>query len=225
MSFYTLTGFLTRNKTVPRFVLFFAYFGYSFAPPLAYFFKISATYGFGLTQITEFIFNPSIILGISMLLVSGYLLLDGKISYNKAVIVGMVLGLVSEIKVYAGVVGICMIMGFALYKILIKKEKATSYILTLIITLLLTAITFIPNNAGAVGLIVHPGFLYEHLMQSAFFNSLNWQLLLTIYQTHHNVPRIIFLYVEAFVLYWFFALGLRSVILFGIVRVWNRKFW
>jgi hypothetical protein len=204
MSLYSFVSIFTKEILVRRFVLLFAFFSYSLAPILGFFMKIDPTYGFGLTQVTEFIFNPSIILSVSMILVSGYLLLVKENSYTKSVLIGIIVGLTSEMKVYAGFAALSMLVGISLYRVIFKKNQRVYSIFSLGVAIVLTALTFLPNNSSSVGLVFHPGFMYEHLMQSSFFDSLHWQTLLQLFEDHHNIPRILILYAEALLLFWVF---------------------
>ncbi|HUD45041.1 MAG TPA: hypothetical protein VMR41_05840 [Patescibacteria group bacterium] len=225
-SFYLFAKALTDKKSSLRFILFFAYFAQGFAYIISFFVPaISPTNGFGVVQPIELILDPSVVLSIGMLLCGFYIILKMEKSISAAIIGGIILGILSEVKVYSGIIGIITLVSFAIYAVIIKKSPIRSYLISIITVAITTAITFLPNNMNAGSLLFYPLFPYENFMQQAFITSWHWEIVKTIYAQHHNLPRLVQMFIEAIAAFWVLSLGTRIVIIFGIKSFFKKTFW
>lgn len=216
LSFYFLSRKLSSNLNANRLIIFFAYFAQSF-PLLS---NSPIVHPIGL------IVNPFIVLAIGMLVVGIALLPEVKKSFKYAIIVGLILGVLSQVKVYTGLIAIGTISIFALYIFLrFKKKYFFNYLTLLVVTAVFTAITFLPNNFRQGGLVFYPLEFYKHYISSHGFEGLNWDTRRMIFEQHNNYLRIIILYIEAIIIFWIYNLGILSVVLFRVKNLFKKSFW
>lgn len=224
-SMYKFATLLTKKKIELFFIVFFAYFAQSFAFILSLFIKsVDAGNGMGVVQPLELILDPSTILGIGILLTGFFLLMQENKTFYLSLLTALVLGLLAELKVYMGIVGIGSLFIFSFLKN-IKKEDRTFYNTVLVAVIFLTAITYFPNNYGVGGLLWHPFFLYDDFMKQSMFASWNWEIKMIIYTMHRNIPRLIFMNFLSVILLWILALGTRFVVILQAPRIIVRTFW
>lgn len=223
--FYVFTSYMTNTKKVRRFVLFFAYFSQSSAFIFLFFNRTIDITASALVQPIGLIVNPFTVFSLPILLLGiAYI---PKIRDNKKYIplVALFLGILSEIKIYCGLIGIAALVFYVVLVILKEKKINWNYVITLVVTACITIITYFPNNLGAGGLVFAPLLFYRHYMEQDLFNSWHWEIKRTIYSEHHNYIRIILLYGEAFGVFWLLSLGSQLLMLFGIPQIIRRKFW
>lgn len=223
---YLFSTRFTKKATDKLWILFFAYFAQSFGFLLSLFTKkIDIANGLGLVQPQQLILDPSIIFAIALLLLGSYVLLDKKITGGNAIISGLLLGLLAQLKVYGGIIALGMLVVLILYRLVIKREIKW-HIVTFGIAFLLTALTYFPNNLGVGKLIFSPFFIYTaFIKQNSIFNSWNWDIRMIIYTAHHNIPRILLMYTEAFILFWILTLGSRIIIIGKSLVLLKKNFW
>lgn len=215
-SFYFLSRKLTNNINATRLIVFFAYFAQSFP-----FFSLSP-----IVHPIGLIVNPFIVLAIGMLVACLALLPEIKKSFNYAILVGIILGVLSQIKVYAGLIAIGTISIYAFYIFLrFKKKYLFNYLVLLFVTAITTAFTFLPNNFRQGGLVFYPLEFYKHYISSHGFEFLHLDIRRTIFVEHNNYLRLIILYIEAIIIFWLYNLGILSVILLKIKNIFTKKFW
>ncbi len=226
--FYGLSIYLfldEKNVIVKRLALFFVYFGQGFTFLWFFFSKTpNLFYTADIPQSIQLIQDPSVVLSLSIFFIAFFLLTKIK-NIKQAILIGCALGILAEIKVYAGIIGILVVCSYCFIKFILEKKNLFYYIFTLFITALITAITFLPNNLGTVKLIFAPFLIYNQFISQTPFEFIKWQLLLQVYTQYHNIPRIIQLYLEAFLLFWVEALGLRVLVLLGIFKIFTKNFW
>ncbi len=224
--FYLFSTILSKNKISTRAVLFFAYFSQSFAFVLSFFVpSIGPTNELGSIYPLELILNPAIILSIGMLLCAMYLFLVSKPSFRQLVFVGVLFGVLMQLKVYAGIIGIGTFLIILLYRFIVERKNRSVYIVGGLTSICVSALTYFPNNLGAGGLWYSPFFAYSVYMQEAPFVSWHWETKRIIFMDHHNVLRVVLLYLQAIGLFWFLSLGSRIIALLGIPFLFTSSFW
>ncbi len=225
-SIYFFSKLFTQKKSVLIFILFFAYFGQSWGFVLSLFTKtVDITNGLGLVQPLELILDPSAIFAFALMLCGFYLLLSGKLNLQKALLVGLVLGPLAQMKVYAGIISI-FTLGILILYALITKKSVRMYVVSLIIIGILTALTYLPNNIGIGHIVFLPFFLYDiFIRQNQLFDFWNWDMRMVIYHAHHNIPHILFMDIVAFILFWVLTLGSRIFVLLSTASILKKDFW
>ncbi len=222
-SFYILIKKITKNELSQRFVLFFIFFGEG----LAYFLHLIKSDFNPLTaQSIDLIFDPSMIVASALFAVSLAILPLVKKSIRYSLVVSLLIGILTQTKVYVGITAASILFLFVLYKGISAtwKERGLLFV-TLGLSGLLTIVTFFPNNLHAGALIFAPFNLYNQFMQQNFFAKLHWGELLAIYQTHHNILRLTQMVIEAAGLYWVINLGIRLVAIKEVYKVFSKEFW
>jgi hypothetical protein len=223
--FYIFASYLTDSKLSKRLTLFFAYFSQSSTFIFLFFnpkFDITTN---ALVQPIGLIVNPFTVLSIPLLLLG--IVYIPKIRENMAygVLVILFLGILSQIKVYAGIIGIIVLVIYSFYVFIKKRKIIFSYIFVLISTAIITAVTYLPNNLGSGGLTFAPFLFYRHFMETHLFDSLHWEIKREIFAQHNNYPRIILLYIEALIIFFTLNLGSRLVLLLGVQKILKKRFW
>ena len=225
-SFIMMMNRMTSDKTARRFVLFLVYFSQSSTIFIFLFNRsIDLVYN-ALVQPMGLIVNPFTVLSIGMLFCGLSLLPLIKTSWKYALLIGLLLGVLSEIKVYTGIIGIGCIVTYCLYLLLcFKKKYLVSTFITLLTTAFITAVTFFPNNYGAGGLIFAPFANLRHYMESGLLASSHWELKRLIYIQHANWLRIILLYMQATGIFMLINFGIRLIFVVNLKQVFSKKFW
>ena len=119
-------------------------------------------------------------------------------SLRYAFVIGILFGITLQIKVYTGIAAVTTVSFYAIY-LSIKKRFVNifSALFLVTITAVVSAATFLPNNFGAASLLYHPFLFYSHYMQQPLFLSFHWELKRQEFLAHHNIKRIILLYLQA----------------------------
>ncbi len=223
--FWYLARSVTLDKIQQRFILLFAFFGESFSWILFFLYPEFGLKG-AIVQPLGLMVNPFTILAMGIFAVGITCISKIKDSWKYALIAGLLLGILSQMKVYIGIVGIlCVIMYAALLVILYKKKYFLSSLILVAVTGVLTAITYLPNNFGAGGLVFAPLLYYSHYMQTKAFDPLHWEIKRQVFAQANNILRIMILYIEAVVIFWLFNLGLRIIAIFQIRTLLKKEFW
>jgi hypothetical protein len=174
----------------------------------------------------NYIFDPSMILGVSFLLVGLSLLPQAATSTKLAIIVGLLLGVLAQIKVYTGIIAIVVICLYGFYIVIRTRSiHQIPYIIVGILTAILTAITFLPNNIGSGSFIWAPFLFYEHFMGQVAFQNSYWEVKRRIFLEHNNIPRLTILYAQAITLFIVYAVGIKLIIVAKIFSIFKKKFW
>jgi hypothetical protein len=226
LSFFLFSSVFTKNNLKKILILFFAYFSHSFSL-LFYLFnnQVDISYSSAVQPI-GLIINPFIVFSIAILTICLYLIPKIKDSWKYGIIIAIILGILSQIKVYAGIIGIVSLILYSVYLILrFKKKYLFPIILVLSLSAFLTAITFFPNNYKQGGLVWASLLFYRQFMTSNFLDFLNWETKKTIYLEHNNYIRLGLSYLQAIAIYWILALGLRSIIFLKVKNVFTKIFW
>lgn len=172
------------------------------------------------------IVNPFTVLSLAFFAVGLLFMLSLKKSLKYSVLVGLMFGLLCQIKIYVGLIAIAAVSFYGLYLFLrYRKKYLLNSVLAIGFTAILTAITFLPNNLGQGGLIFDPLNFYNHYISQDSFNSLNWGVRLSIFDMDNNYLRIILLYVEAISIFFFLNLGLRSILILKSKQLLKKSFW
>lgn len=225
-SFYLFSIKMTKNIVARRLIVFFAYFAKGFS--VIYFLfvnKIDLTNS-PIVHPISLIVNPFVVLGIAMLVASLALLPDAKKSLKSAIIIGIMLGVLCQVKVYTGLIGIGVISLFSFYIFLRHRKKYLfNFLVLLSTTAILTIITFFPNNFRQGGLAFYPLLFYSHYISRSHFENFHWDIRRMIFEQHNNYLRIAILYIEAIVFFWIYNLGVLSIIFIKIKSVTQKKFW
>jgi hypothetical protein len=226
LSFYLISRKLSPSKIVHRFVLFFAFSSQSFTV-IGHFLNpaIDISYS-AVPQAMGLIINPFTVLGIALMVTSLYLLPKIKDSVRYALLFGLIAGVISQVKVYCGIIVIAALLFYSFYLLLKFKQKFIVNIFVAVITSgILTAVTFLPNNAGEGGLILAPFWFYRNFMTHSYFESLQWEIKWWISYEAGDTLKLYFLYIQAFIFFWIFNLGLLSAFLFKAKKILTKDFW
>jgi hypothetical protein len=226
LSFYFLSSKLTKNIVAVRLIIFFAYFARSFSIIYYLFNNEIDLLNSPIIHPIRLILNPFIVLAIGILVTGFALLPEVKKSFKYAIVVGLIFGVLSQIKVYAGLIAIGTISIYSFYVFLrFKKKFILNYFILLFITAVITAITFLPNNFKQAGLVFYPLEFYKHYISSHGFENINWDTRRMIFEQYNNYLRIVLLYIEAVIIFWIYNLGVLSIILLKITNIFKKKFW
>jgi len=225
--FYILTSSMTKKSIQIRWVLLFAYFSQS-SIFLLYLFnqKINIAAN-AVVQPIGLIINPFTVLSIGMLLVGLSLIPQIKHSWRYAVLTGVILGVLSQMKVYSGLIAIACIIIYPIY-LLIKTKKIKlmkNYFIVAFVAAFITAATYLPNNYNSGGLIFMPLLFYSHFMQGPLMEGTHWEIRRIIFAENNNIIRIILLYAEAVALFFLINLGTRLIVLTKTRTLLTKKFW
>ncbi len=222
--FYVWARLFTHKRVVACFVLIFVFTLQSFTPLFTYHYALFYSglfYGVGL------LLNPPLVLSLIFLL-SGLFFLPKILEKRGYVILtALFLGLLSQIKVYAGFIGILALVVYCLVLFFKRRSLSTSIVtfITCVLTALLTYFTFVINNSGTVTLVWAPLVFYDHFMRQWFFHEWNWEQRRVIFLEHSNIPRLIILYAEALSVFWIINLGTKLVMLKDIRNMFSLSFW
>ncbi|HVZ59056.1 MAG TPA: hypothetical protein VG935_04875 [Patescibacteria group bacterium] len=226
--FYLFASMLTKEKIKHNLILFFAYFSQSSLFVLVLFNHSLDLINNGAVQPLGLIINPFTVLAVGLLLGGLALLPDIQKSWKYAVLSALILGVISQMKIYAGLCAIGVLGVYALYAVMRSRwnrKIIINFTLGIIITAVITAITYLPNNYKAGGLVWAPLLFYSHYLQSEQFQSLQWELRRQVYAAAHNWPHLIVHYLEAISIFWLVNLGSSLVIVLGIKDLIRKKFW
>ncbi len=225
ISFFLFSTIYTKIFAAKRLILFFAYFGEN----IGFLYTLITAHSFfgdiGFPFTPQLLLDPSVVISIPLLLCGLFFLVDKRKTIKTAFISGMFLGVLSEVKVYAGLIGIGIVLLFAIYSLFREKQQWKWYGITIIVTGILTVVTFFPNNFGAGTLLFAPLLAYNHFISQQIFDNLKWQQLLQLYVSKNNIPRIIEKYIQAVALFWLLVLGIRVVGLISIQEMFHKSFW
>ena len=175
-------------------------------------------------QSSLLILDPSVVLGTSLMLATLYLLPKIALKTSYAVITGSIIGVIAQIKVYAGIIALISFFLFVFYKLL-TKAKLKNYLISLFCAGSITFLTFGLNNFGSGSLVLAPLLFYEQYMEQSFFNSTHWGIKKILFKENHNMPRLLILYMQGIFIFWVFNLGAKLILLLKIPVLFKKSFW
>ena len=227
VSFYLLISAVTQSKTAKWLTLFLAYFSTSFS--LIFYVLKPNVVDLTNTPIVQpigLMLNPFTVFPIALLICGIYIIPKIKLSWKYGIIAALLIGILAQIKIYAGIIGIFSLTVYSFYIFAIYKKKYFSpYFFTLVLTAFITTVTFFPNNFGQGGLIYYPLLFYKEFIQHKEFNFLLWEVKRTIFAEDGNFIRIAILYAEAVFIFFVLNLGLRFLILLKFKELFKKSFW
>lgn len=212
-----------KMKTLTRRIfLLLLFFAQGFEFFLFHFIPNGALYDSGIVQPVGNIVDPSVLFSMAFvfLLFSTFFSVKKNMHYLLPI---LFLGILPGIKVYTGILTYAAI-GILVGLYFLRKKFA--YLFVLISAALISAVAYLPFNLGAGGLIFHPFLFFEHFMQSdRVLAAFQWALKLQVYELHHSIPRIIYLYTIALLYYFIPPLGIRLLTFSQITRLFAKKFY
>ncbi len=218
----TLVKFLKFTRQQSLLFLFLLYFAQGFRVILVTLLHAQGLhYDPVIVQSLSHVFDPSVVLsmGLTFLAIVGIFTMKKTITVVVPIIL---IGILGGMKIYTAILmygGLAVIACYQLY-----KEKRYTYFLVLLGAGILSAFFYVPFNLGVGKLIFAPFLQYKHFMESNdIFYFLAWPLKYQVYELHHNVLRIVQLYLEAFVLFLIPSLGLRIVSLVTLPKLFHKK--
>lgn len=226
LGFVLFTKAMRLDKITQQFILFLAYFSRSSVLFLTFFNHSLHLADDAIVQPLALIINPFIVFSLAMLLAGLSLLPQIKNSWKFGILIGLLFGVLSQIKVYSGLIAIGCLVLYGIYLITkYRNQYLSPLMLTLCITALLTVYTFFPNNFGSGGLIFAPLLFFEHYMQTDLFAPFQWANRLTVYQQLHDYIGITALYTLAVSIFIALNLGIRLLVIVKVKKLFSHQFW
>lgn len=181
-------------------------------------------------QAVSTLINPPFALSLVLLLCGSILLLklSKKFSVLNLVFSILAFGLLSQIKVYAGILGFGALLAVLLYQLITSRrltKKAVTILLILIFSGTLSFLLFLPLNSGSQKMIVFQPFWFLETMM-AVSDRVGWEKFyeaLMNYKTGNVFVKLIPAYIVAFLIFFIGNIGTRIVGLYGIWREGARK--
>ncbi|HUD09760.1 MAG TPA: hypothetical protein VMR77_03090 [Patescibacteria group bacterium] len=221
----SLAKFLKWKKITVLLFIFLMYFVQSFDFFAYYLYRIFNYYynSAGITQSLGNALDPSIVISASFIFI-GFVLLFSKGNKWSFLLPVLVIGVIPQIKIYAGIIFYLGLAAVALWELC--RERDTHYSKILILSGVISALVYLPLNYGAGGLMFAPLVIYKNFIDSAWiFNNWHWNVNFPIYVQAHNYIHIAFFYAVAIAVFLITSLGIRVVVLLGIKKVFNKKFY
>jgi hypothetical protein len=201
-----------------------AYLGYGILPLLPQF-DLQFT---GMQYPLTLVHNPSTLLAISFFLISLHYLQQLQ-NFRLALVLGLILGLLANLKVYTGTLALAILILYLLHQYFLCQRSlaAIRYVLlTFIVTTLLTFLTFYLPNRGSGSLVWAPLLYFDHFMQQSSLQNLNWQARKDLYLQNQNYLGLYTrVYGEALLLFFIVNLGLRLILLVQIRQLFRTSFY
>lgn len=201
-----------------------AYLGYGILPLMPQFYLQFTGMQYPLTLVH----NPSTLLAVTFFLISLHYLQQLQ-NFRLALVLGLILGLLANLKVYTGILALAILILYLLHQYFLHQRSlaASRYVLlTFIVTALLTFLTFYLPNRGSGGLVWAPLLYFDHFMQQSSLQSLNWQARKDIYLQDQNYLGLYTrIYGEAILLFFVVNLGLRLILLVQVRQLFRTSFY
>lgn len=223
LSGLTLAFQMKMNTLTRRVFLFFLYFSQGLEFYLFHWFNNgNLLYDSPVVQPAKNIVDPSIVFSTAFVL-----LLGGVWFYvpkkKQLLLPVLFLSIVPGIKIYTGILAYAGAGIVTLYGLLKKKYE---YLYVLLAAGLITATVYVPFNLGAGTLVFAPFLVVRHFFESQLlFMPFQWPLKLQVYQEHHNILRVIYLYGLALLAFLIPSLGIRLVTLTQVKKIFAKKFY
>ena len=226
--FFGLTGLTVAytyrmQSFTRRIFLFLLYFVQSAAFLLSYVFQNGAgLYDSPIVQSAGNIVDPSVLFAVSYSFLL-FTVLFGSSKKKQLLLPILFLGILPQLKVHAGILSYIAVVGIGIVGILKKKYD---YLYIILGAGLVSAVVYLPLNMGAGSLIFAPFLVVSHFFESQrLFAPFQWALKMQVYQMHHNIPRIVYLYSIALAAFLIPPLGIRLVMLTQIKTLFLKKFY
>lgn len=227
--FYGLAGLsLTRvfqfNKIATLTTLYLLYFAQNFS----FFFRmipdnVAANFNFEIIQSFGNIHDPSVIFS-SILIFLVTITLSTTKHLRQLFIPAIMLGVIPTMKIHAGVIAFIPAGILTVYVLLFQRK--ITYLVTMSISGLIAAVTYLPINFGAGHLIFSPFHLYRHYMDSApMFKNAYWPIQYEIFKEHNNYLRMGFINIVVMICYLMPNLGIRLVSFFLLPKLFQTSSW
>jgi hypothetical protein len=220
-----LAKFLKFGKITTLFLIFLMYFIQSFDFFVGYLYKF-LNYNYssaGITQSFANALDPSIVISASFTLI-GFILLFSKGKKWSFLLPVLVIGVIPQIKIYAGITfyfGLAMVALWELY-----KSRSTYCLKILIFSGALSALVYLPVNYGAGGLMFAPFLIYKNFIDSAWiFVHWHWNVNFPLYIESRNYIHIAFFYLVAIAFFILTSLGTRILIILDIKKIFSKNFY
>lgn len=224
-SFYLLSSHYSNKRSARALVTVYAYLGYGTLPLLP-------AIGYpGMQYPLTLVHNPSTILAVALLLTGWYAWLNIKQHRGWILIAALNLGVLAQIKVYAGIIGIVSTVSYTVYLLftnLLKKTKpvfSIPHLSALAVCALITYLTFYIHNAGSATLVWAPLRYLDHFMEQTSLNHWTWALRKQIFLDDSNYLRIAIMYLQAGALFFAFHLGNRILIFASAKKLFSKAWW
>lgn len=221
----SLARFLKWKKITTLLFIFLMYFVQSFDFFAFYLYRFFNFYynSAGITQSFGNALDPSIVVSASFILI-GFILLFSKGKKWAILLPILVIGVIPQIKIYAGVIFYLGFLAIAIFELFRKKDIYYSKIL--VFSGLLSAFVYLPINLGAGGLIFTPLLIYKNFIDSAWiFNNWHWNVNFPIFVQSKNYLHIAYFYAVAIAIFLISSLGVRVLILINVRKIFNKKFY
>ena len=219
---YKFVNEWTNSKVAAWWSTFLVYFGGSWGPivSLVRYDTVGNESMFWAQQAVSTLINPPFALSLVVLLCSVCLLkwYVKKPTLGNLLIVTLLFGLLTQVKVYAGVLSLVAL--FTAGALQLIKEKKTDIVKLFFSSFVLSLILFVPLNQGSTSLIVfQPFWFLETIM--AVSDRVNWPRFFEAvmnYKTGGVWWKLIPAYTVAFLIFWFGNLGIRAI---GHFQTWK----
>ncbi|HRN69552.1 MAG TPA: hypothetical protein PLS49_00045 [Candidatus Woesebacteria bacterium] len=186
---------------------------------------LQPTFSASVSRSLSLIYDPSIYFSLGMLF-SALVVLPQTKSWRRALFVAMILGVLAQIKIYVGLLGIVALVSYTVYHFFKYKRKDIRYYIGInFVTAIITALTFLPNNLGAGQMVFAPFLFYSHFIQQPYFANWHWEIKRQIFADHNNYLRIVILYIQAFVVFWILILEFKLLTFLKAPVLLKQKFW
>lgn len=225
--FYGLAGLtlaysLSMKPLTRRIFLFLLYFAQGIALFIFSFIPNGIFYNTGIVQPAENIVDPSVLFSMAFIFLLVSVIFFSKNKYRLFLAI-LFLGIIPGIKIYAGILAYVS-LSIVFLAFLLKKKF--DYIFVLLIAGAISFAFYAPFNLGAGSLIFNPFLLFRHFMESdIILHAYQWPLKLQVYQLHHNIPHIIFLYIIALLYFFIPPLGIRFISFVNIKQLFRKTFY
>lgn len=167
---YTFVNRWTSSTQKAWWATFFVYFGGSWGWVLG-----KGESSFWANQAISTLINPPYALSL-ILLLGGLLVLlrfGEKPSLKRLVLCSVVLGILIQVKVYAGIIALGSLGLVAIFLLVSKNEKAFAVLRLFLFTLVVSLVVFLPFNAKATSLLVFSPLWFPRTM-IAFTDRVGW---------------------------------------------------
>lgn len=218
-----------RSKGAAFWSTFFVYFGGSWGPIVN--FLRDGTFGgesmFWAQQSISTLINPPFAASLILLLVGCILLVKHETRHARhdIIILSLVFGVLTQIKVYGGILVLCSLAWLGIYQIL--KERKAYYLKVFAGSAFISALLFFPLNQRSSALLVYqPGWFLETMM--AVSDRVGWPRYyeaMINYKASGNWIKGIPAYIIAWIIFWFGNMGTRAIKETIIIGRWIRSPW
>ena len=225
ISSLSLAKFLKWGKITALLFIFFMYFVQSFDFFASYLYKFFNYYynSAGITQSLANALDPSVVVSVSFIFV-GFILLFSKGKKWSSLLPILVIGVISQIKIYSGIIYFSGLLPLALWEL--YKNRNTDYLKILIGSGIISALVYLPINYGSGELVWAPLVMYKNFIDSAWiFNFWHSNTNYPIYVQSKNYAHIAFFYIVAISIFLITSLGIRIIIFLDFKKVFKKKFY